>query len=143
MQTIPVESLAHCKGAADAQETLPQYTVEQFLAAELAPELLAHALSDDLAQRVCEALKRESDRYWYIDPDRSLRPVPSSPRPLGRPVWEKRYALCLAILDVIVIGVASLTAYRLRLATTTCPWSPVGGASRTSWSSSRWRRCGC
>ena len=52
--------------------TLLEYTEEQFLADELAPELLASALPDEFAQRVVERLKQESDRYWYIDPERSL-----------------------------------------------------------------------
>jgi exopolysaccharide biosynthesis polyprenyl glycosylphosphotransferase len=49
------------------------------------------------------------------DTGRVLRSVPNELHPLGRPAWERRYARCLAALDVLVILVASLVAFELRL----------------------------
>jgi len=47
------------------------------------------------------------------DAPRPLRAVPAAP--LGRPGWEKRYALSLAALDLLVVGLSSLIAFELRL----------------------------
>ncbi|MCU1624662.1 MAG: exopolysaccharide biosynthesis polyprenyl glycosylphosphotransferase [Frankiales bacterium] len=49
------------------------------------------------------------------DGERALRAVPSEPRPLGRPGWEKRYALSLTLLDLLMIAFAALVAFELRL----------------------------
>jgi exopolysaccharide biosynthesis polyprenyl glycosylphosphotransferase len=49
------------------------------------------------------------------DADRPLRAVPEAVRPLGRPGWERRYALSLAALDLLVVGLAALIAFELRL----------------------------
>ena len=67
----------------------------------------------------------------------ALRAVPAPPKPVGRPGWERSYALSLAALDLIVIGVASLIAFELRLGDaetslvaggTTIPYGVVVGA---------------
>jgi exopolysaccharide biosynthesis polyprenyl glycosylphosphotransferase len=47
--------------------------------------------------------------------DRPLRAVPSGPRTLKRPGWEKRYALSLAALDLLVVLFASFVAFEVRL----------------------------
>ena len=44
---------------------------------------------------------------------RPLRALPSVP--LGRPRWEKRYALCLAAFDLVLVVAATLAAVELRL----------------------------
>ena len=42
-----------------------------------------------------------------------LRAVPA--QPLGRPRWEKRYALCLVVLDFALVLLASVGAFEARL----------------------------
>jgi CHAT domain-containing protein len=46
--------------------------LEEWLADELPPDLLLVPLSDDLSNEVVDLLKSEADRYWNIDPNRSL-----------------------------------------------------------------------
>jgi CHAT domain-containing protein len=46
--------------------------VEQFIGESIPPEMLSTPLPDEVANRVVERLKQEADRYWYIDPHRSL-----------------------------------------------------------------------
>lgn len=46
--------------------------IEQWLAETLPSELLLTPLSDPFSEQVIERLKREADRHWYIDPNRSL-----------------------------------------------------------------------
>jgi CHAT domain-containing protein len=47
-------------------------SIEQFSQENVPPELLAEPLPDELASAVVEHLKNEADRYWYINPNRSL-----------------------------------------------------------------------
>src|SRR5688572_5712113 len=46
--------------------------LENWLAENIPPEMLLTPLSDDIAKEVVERLKQEADRYWNIDPKRSL-----------------------------------------------------------------------
>ena len=46
--------------------------VEQYLSNSVPPEMLSTSLPDEIATMVVERLKQEADRYWYIDPYRSL-----------------------------------------------------------------------
>lgn len=47
-------------------------SIEQFIGDILPPQILAKPLPDDVAETVINRLKQEADRYWYIDPHRSL-----------------------------------------------------------------------
>lgn len=47
-------------------------SIEQFIGDFLPPQILATPLSDRVAAAVVNRLKQEADRYWYIDPRRSL-----------------------------------------------------------------------
>jgi CHAT domain-containing protein/tetratricopeptide (TPR) repeat protein len=47
-------------------------SIEQFIGEFLPPQILAQPLSDKVADIVVNRLKQEADRYWYIDPRRSL-----------------------------------------------------------------------
>jgi CHAT domain-containing protein len=49
-----------------------QACIEQFSQDNVPPELLAEPLPDAVSAAVVEHLKSEADRYWYIDPNRSL-----------------------------------------------------------------------
>jgi len=46
--------------------------LERWLADKVPPELLSTALPDDIAREVIARLKKEFERYWYIDPNRSF-----------------------------------------------------------------------
>lgn len=46
--------------------------LERWLANDISPEVLRTPLPDALAVVVVDRLKQEADRYWYIDPHRSL-----------------------------------------------------------------------
>jgi len=46
--------------------------VEQFMDDSIPPEMLSIPLADEIANTVVERLKQEADRYWYIEPHRSL-----------------------------------------------------------------------
>ena len=46
--------------------------VEQFLDDSIPPEMLSTPLPDEIANTVVKCLKQEADRYWSIDPNRSL-----------------------------------------------------------------------
>ncbi len=50
----------------------PAVSVEQFLGDDVPPGTFSAPLSDAMAAEVVERLKQEADRYWYIDPHRSL-----------------------------------------------------------------------
>ncbi|HXD10962.1 MAG TPA: hypothetical protein VN653_12935, partial [Anaerolineales bacterium] len=43
-----------------------------WLADEIPPDLLLTPVPDEIASEVVERLKNEADRYWVIDPNRSL-----------------------------------------------------------------------
>ncbi|MCU1600586.1 MAG: exopolysaccharide biosynthesis polyprenyl glycosylphosphotransferase [Frankiales bacterium] len=45
----------------------------------------------------------------------ALRAVPLAPRPLKRPTWERKYALSLAVVDLLLICSSALLAYEVRL----------------------------
>lgn len=49
------------------------YQLEQWLADEIPPEMLSTPLPDEVAKVVVDRLKQEADRYWLIDPNRSLK----------------------------------------------------------------------
>ena len=49
-----------------------QACIEQFMQDNLPPEILSRPLPDAAAGVVVEHLKNEADRYWLIDPRRSL-----------------------------------------------------------------------
>jgi len=46
--------------------------VEQFINDSIPPEMLSTPLPHEIANTVVECLKQEADRYWSIDPNRSL-----------------------------------------------------------------------
>ena len=46
--------------------------VEKWLAEDLSPELLPVPLSEFVFNKVVDQFKAEADRYWYINPHRSL-----------------------------------------------------------------------
>src|SRR6266498_352890 len=48
-------------------------SIEQFLGDILPPQILSKPLPDDVATVVVELLKQEADRYWFIDPNYSLK----------------------------------------------------------------------
>jgi exopolysaccharide biosynthesis polyprenyl glycosylphosphotransferase len=45
----------------------------------------------------------------------ALRAVATTPRPLGRPRWERRYARALVLLDLAIVLFSSFVAFQLRL----------------------------
>ncbi|HEX9387292.1 MAG TPA: hypothetical protein VF918_13295, partial [Anaerolineales bacterium] len=47
-------------------------SIEQFIGDILPPQILVKPLPDEVAEVVINRLKHEADRYWYIDPHRSL-----------------------------------------------------------------------
>jgi CHAT domain-containing protein/tetratricopeptide (TPR) repeat protein len=47
--------------------------LERWLADKVTPGLLSTALPDEVAREVIARLKTEFERYWYIDPNRSLQ----------------------------------------------------------------------
>ena len=47
--------------------------LEQWLAENLRPELHLTPLPDEIAEEIVQFLKQEADRYWYIDPNTSLK----------------------------------------------------------------------
>jgi CHAT domain-containing protein len=47
--------------------------LETWLAEDISPDLLSIPLHDDAASEMVDALKREADRYWSIDPNISVR----------------------------------------------------------------------
>src|SRR6266545_3666439 len=46
---------------------------EIWLAEDISPDLLFIPLSDEVSAEVVERLKQEADRYWHINPNRSLK----------------------------------------------------------------------
>ena len=46
--------------------------VEQFISDSIPPEMLSMPLPDEIADMVVERLKQEADRYWNVNPNRSL-----------------------------------------------------------------------
>jgi CHAT domain-containing protein len=46
--------------------------VEHYLSDRIPPEMLSTPLTDEMAAIVVNRLKQEADRYWYIDPNKSL-----------------------------------------------------------------------
>ena len=50
----------------------PESRLADFLGETLPPAVFATPLTDALAAQIVERLKQEADRYWYIDPHRSL-----------------------------------------------------------------------